>query len=118
MSFLRICRSLVTVIFTLILVSCVTPSPTGGVIVLKVEPNSPHKYNFTSGDRILEVSQHPVSTKAEIDVLVKMAHRQGKDSVLLLLNNRFGLRFLAANISQGFAGVTFADRLKKPAISK
>ena len=105
------------VLATTALTSCATAPAHQGVMVLKVDPSSPHKSKFAPGDRVLEVSQQAVFSKADIDKLVEVARLNGRKSILLLVNNSFGLRFLAVEITTGLSGVTFAETLRKKTVT-
>ncbi len=106
---------LTTAIFILLVGSCAPQvEPGSGVTIVGVSSDSPSKIFFTVGDTILEVNQQPVYSEADIRILLSMARKGGKESVLVLLNSKmFSLRFVALRTRNAFSGVSFADTAVK-----
>jgi len=72
-----------------------------GVVVTDVAPtSSAAAKHIQSGDLIQEVNQHPVKTVAEVLELVAAAKRDGRKSVLLLLESKGELRFIALPVEE------------------
>lgn len=94
-------------------VSCATATypPNQGVMILKVNPTSPLTSKLSPGDWVVEVSQQPVFKSAHIEMLFESAKLSGRQSVLVLVNNKFGLRFVAVPTAFGTSGITFADEV-------
>ena len=70
-----------------------------GVVVTEVDPESPAgEKGLRPGDVIIEVGQEPVSAPAEVAKRVAEAKKDGRKSVLLLLQRGDDLRFVAIRI--------------------
>jgi serine protease Do len=72
-----------------------------GVIVTEVDGTGPAaEKGISAGDLIVEVSQEEVTTPTQIINKVKEAKKAGRKTVLLLLEGRGGLRFVAIRIEK------------------
>lgn len=72
-----------------------------GVIITKVDEDSPAaEKGIRAGDLIVEIGQEEVSTPQQIITKVTEAKKQGRKSVLLLLEGQSGLRFVAIRIEK------------------
>lgn len=72
-----------------------------GVIVTAVDPNGPAaEQGVRIGDRIIEVSQEPVSTPAQLAAKIKTAQGGGRKVVLLLVEGEGGMRFVAIRLGK------------------
>lgn len=72
-----------------------------GVVVTAVNPNGPAaEQGVRVGDRIVEVSQEPVSTPAQLAAKIKTAQSGGRKSVLLLIEGEGGMRFVAIRLGK------------------
>lgn len=70
-----------------------------GVLVTEVKPNSPAAEKaIQPGDMIVEVSQEEVNSPAELVEKVQAAQKAGRKSVLLLVNRKGEMRFVAVRI--------------------
>jgi serine protease Do len=70
-----------------------------GVVVVEVDPESPAgEKGLRPGDVIIEVGQEPVAAPAEVAKRVAEAKKDGRKSVLLLLQRGDDLRFVAIRI--------------------
>lgn len=70
-----------------------------GVLVTEVKPNSPAAEKaIQPGDMIVEVSQEEVNSPAELVEKVQSAQKAGRKSVLLLVNRKGEMRFVAVRI--------------------
>jgi serine protease Do len=70
-----------------------------GVLVTEVKPNSPAAEKaIQPGDMVVEVSQEEVNSPAEIVEKVQSAQKAGRKSVLLLVNRKGEMRFVALRI--------------------
>jgi len=70
-----------------------------GVVVTEVDPDSPAgEKGLRPGDVIIEVGQEPVAAPAEVAKRVAEAKKDGRKSVLLLLQRGDDLRFVAIRI--------------------
>ena len=73
-----------------------------GVVVTKVTESGPAaEKGIRPGDVIVEISQQEVTEPADIEKKVAEAEKAGRKSVLLLLEGRGGLRFVAIRITKG-----------------
>ncbi len=67
-----------------------------GTIIVGVDDNGPAKAeNIEPGDLITEINQEEVGSPEEVQAKVMQARREGKKSVLLLIDRRGDLRFVA-----------------------
>jgi len=72
------------------------PKKAKGLIIVKVEPNGPaEEKGIQRGNVIVEVGQKEVSTPQDAIDLIGQAKKKNRKSVLLLLENANGLRFVA-----------------------
>ena len=72
-----------------------------GVLITKVDSDGPAaEKGIRVGDMIVEIGQEEVSTPKQVDSKVKAAKKQGRKSVLLLLEGQSGLRFVAIRIQK------------------
>ena len=72
-----------------------------GVVVTKVDENGPAaEKGIRPGDLIVEISQSEVTSPGDIADKVAEAKKAGRKSVLLLLEGRGGLRFVAIRIGK------------------
>jgi len=70
-----------------------------GVLVTEVKPNSPAAEKaIQPGDMVVEVSQEEVNSPAELVEKVQAAQKAGRKSVLLLVNRKGEMRFVAVRI--------------------
>ncbi len=70
--------------------------------MLKVEENGPAaEKGIRPGDIIVEISQQEVTGPTDIQKMVAEAKKAGRKSVLLLLEGKSGLRFVAIRIAKG-----------------
>ncbi|MBU0725402.1 MAG: DegQ family serine endoprotease [Alphaproteobacteria bacterium] len=70
-----------------------------GVLVTEVKPNSPAAEKaIQPGDMIVEVSQEEVKTSAQVLEKVQAAQKAGRKSVLLLVERKGEMRFVALRI--------------------
>jgi serine protease Do len=77
-------------------------SETTGVLVTDVSNAGPAaRKGIRPGDVIVEVAQQKVETPAEVQSLIDAAEDEGQKSVLLLLERRGELRFVALRIDRG-----------------
>jgi len=75
---------------------------TQGVVVTEVEQNGPAaEKGVVPGDIIVEVGQEEVKTPADIKAKVDKARQAGRKSVLLLVDRRGEMRFIALRIDKG-----------------
>lgn len=75
---------------------------TKGVVITKVNPNAPpQSRQLRPGDVVLEVSQQPVTTPAEVQDRVTKAKTAGQKAVLLLVERRGEQTFLALSLEGG-----------------
>jgi serine protease Do len=73
-----------------------------GVVVSGVDPDSEAaRKGVTAGDVIKRVGQHDVKMPSDVARAVDDARKAGRDSVLMLLANEHGDRFVALRLSQG-----------------
>jgi serine protease Do len=73
-----------------------------GVVVTDVlGDSSAAEKGVRPGDVIVEVGQQEVSSPSDVAARVEQARKDGKKSVLLLIESREGLRFVALRIEQG-----------------
>ena len=73
-----------------------------GVVVVSVDDDGPAaEKGIRPGDVVVEVGQHEVTTPDEVLEMVKKTRESGRKSVLMLLEGRGGLRFIALRIAQG-----------------
>jgi serine protease Do len=75
---------------------------TQGVVVTDVDPsgNAAAK-GMRAGDVIVEVTQTPVSTPADVADKIKEATKAGRKSLLLLIEGESGVRWVAVRIGKG-----------------
>lgn len=72
-----------------------------GVVVTAVDPNGPAaEQGVRVGDRIIEVSQEPVSTPSQLAAKIKTAQSGGRKVVLLLVEGEGGMRFVAIRLGK------------------
>lgn len=72
-----------------------------GVVVTEVSPNSDAAgKNIKAGDVLTELNQRPVKTAAEILELVAAAKRQGRKTVLMLVDSKGDLRFVTLSLEE------------------
>lgn len=72
-----------------------------GVIIIKVDDDGPAaEKGIRAGDLIVEIGQEEVSSPKQISLKVDEAKKQGRKSVLLLLEGQSGLRFVAIRIEK------------------
>ncbi len=72
---------------------------TKGVVITKVNPNAPaQSRQLRPGDVVLEVSQQPVTTPADVQDRVGKAKTAGQKAVLLLVERRGEQTFLALSL--------------------
>jgi len=75
---------------------------TRGVVVTGVSTEGPAaEKGIATGDIIVEVNQTPVSSAEEIRAQLGKAREAGRRSVLLLIQGRTGMRFVAVNVAEG-----------------
>ena len=73
-----------------------------GVVIASVDPDSEAaQKGITPGDVIKRVGQHDVKAPADVKRAVDDARKAGRDSVLMLMTNDQGDRFVALRLSQG-----------------
>ncbi len=73
-----------------------------GVVVTEVDASGPAaEKNIRPGDRIIEISQNEVTEPAEVASQVEAAIAADRASVLLLVEGRGGLRFVAVRLEKG-----------------
>ena len=73
-----------------------------GVLVTDVlGDSSAAEKGVRPGDVIVEVGQQEVQSPKDVAARVEQARKDGKKSVLLLVESREGLRFVALRIEQG-----------------
>ncbi len=78
---------------------------TEGVVITDVNPDSSAAdKHILPGDVILEVNQHPVKSAAEVLEFSAAAKREGRKSILLLLQSKGDLRFIALPIDEKKSG--------------
>ncbi len=72
-----------------------------GVVVTAVDPDGPAaEQGVRVGDRIVEVSQEPVSTPAQLAAKIKTAQSAGRKVALLLVEGEGGMRFVAIRVGK------------------
>ena len=72
-----------------------------GVLISKVENGGPaSEKGVRPGDLIVEVGQEEVSSPADVEKKVKKAKKEGRKTVLLLVEGQNGLRFVAVRIGK------------------
>ena len=72
-----------------------------GVVVVGVDADGPaESKGIAPGDVIVEVGQQEVATPGEVAERVEAARAEGRKTVLLLVEGRGGLRFVAPRISK------------------
>jgi len=75
---------------------------TNGVVITDVASNGPAaEKGVAAGDIIVEVNQTPVTNADEIRSQLGKAREAGRRSVLLLVQGRTGMRFVAVNVAEG-----------------
>jgi serine protease Do len=76
------------------------PDDANGVLVTDIETSGPAaEKGLRPGDVIAEVNQTPIASAAEIQAQVDKAREAGRKSVLLLIQNATGMRFVALNLA-------------------
>ncbi len=71
------------------------------VFVTAVDPDGPAaEQGMRIGDRIIEVSQEPVSTPAQLAAKIKTAQGGGRKVVLLLVEGEGGMRVVAIRLGK------------------
>jgi serine protease Do len=77
-------------------------SNVSGVVIAAVDPDSEAaSKGIAEGDVIKRVGQHDVKMPSDVKRAVDDARKAGRDSVLMLLANDQGDRFVALRLSQG-----------------
>ena len=72
-----------------------------GVVITEVDASSPAaEKGIRAGDVIVEVGQEEVQTPDDVASRIRKAREQGKKSVLLLLERKGDLRFVALNLGK------------------
>lgn len=72
-----------------------------GVVVTDVTARGPAaEKGIRAGDVIVEISQEPVSTPKDVADRVESARKAGRKSVLMLVENDRGLRFVAVRLEE------------------
>ncbi len=72
-----------------------------GVVITKVDDDGPAaEKGIRAGDLIVEIGQEEVSSPKQITTKIKEAKKQGRKSVLLLVEGQSGLRFVAIRIEK------------------
>jgi len=72
-----------------------------GVIITGVTPRSEvAKKGLYDGDVIVEINQTPVKSVAEVETLIAEAKKDGRGSILILLNREGDSRFIALKIDE------------------
>lgn len=72
-----------------------------GVVITKVDDDGPAaEKGIRAGDLIVEIGQEEVTSPKQISSKVDEAKKQGRKSVLLLLEGQSGLRFVAIRIQK------------------
>ena len=85
-----------------------------GVVVTEVQSGSPaSEKGLRAGDLIIEVSQQEVGSPAEVADLIEKARKEGKKSVLLLVDRQGDLRFVALGFVEDVPKETGKDQPKK-----
>lgn len=70
-----------------------------GVLVIETDPNGEAaEKGISPGEVVVEVNQQPVETPEQIKNLFESAEKQGRKSVLLLINSDGDVRFVALRI--------------------
>jgi serine protease Do len=73
-----------------------------GVVVTEVANDSPAaEKNLQPGDLVVEVAQEEVKSPAQLATKIDEARKAGRKSVLLLVDRKGELRFVALRIDQG-----------------
>lgn len=84
-----------------------------GVVITDVAGGSAAaEKRIQPGDIVMEVNQHPVKSVAEVLELVAAAKREGRKSVLLLLESKGDLRFIAVPVDEKKSSDKGADKPK------
>ncbi len=77
------------------------PDDVKGVIVLKTDPKGEGAVKGLSvGDVIVEINQQKVENPAQVPEIIEKAEKEGKSSVLLLVNREGDVRFLALRLKK------------------
>lgn len=77
------------------------PDDVNGVIVLKADPKGEAAIKGLSvGDVIVEINQQKVENPAQVPDIIAKAEKDGKASVLLLVNREGDVRFLALRLKK------------------
>ncbi|HRJ12674.1 MAG TPA: PDZ domain-containing protein, partial [Alphaproteobacteria bacterium] len=77
---------------------------THGVVVTDVTSGSDAAdKNIKAGDVLMELNQRPVTTAAEVLELIAAARRQGRKTVLMLVDSKGDLRFIALSLEEAKA---------------
>ncbi|HCM84015.1 MAG TPA: serine protease, partial [Rhodospirillaceae bacterium] len=77
---------------------------TQGVVVTDVTSGSDAAdKNIKAGDVLMELNQRPVTTAAEVLELIAAARRQGRKTVLMLVDSKGDLRFIALSLEEAKA---------------
>jgi len=70
-----------------------------GVVIIDVDPDGPAaEKGISAGDRIIQVSQEDVTNTNDVSRLIQDAKNKKQKSVLLRIENRAGLRFVAIRL--------------------
>jgi serine protease Do len=77
------------------------PEDVDGVIVVKVDPKSEAaEKGLSVGDVIVEINQQAVDNPSKIAGIIEKAEKDGKSSVLLLVNHEGDVRFVALRLKK------------------
>lgn len=72
-----------------------------GVVITKVDDEGPAaEKGIRAGDLIVEIGQEEVTNPSQVTTKINEAKKQGRKSVLLLLEGQSGLRFVAIRIEK------------------
>ncbi len=75
------------------------PEKAEGLVITDVDPEGPaFEEGIRPGDMVAEISQDKVKTSEDAERLVKAAKKEGKRSVLLLIEGQSGFRFVAVKL--------------------
>lgn len=75
------------------------PEKAEGLVITDVDPEGPaFEEGIRPGDMVAEISQEKIKTSEDAERLVKAAKKEGKRSVLLLIEGQSGFRFVAVKL--------------------
>ncbi len=75
------------------------PASVEGVLVIDIDAQGRgYENGIRRGDVIVEIAQRPTSTPEKVTTMFKNARKKGKKSLLVLLNSRGSLRFVAFKV--------------------